>query len=405
MKALRTACLVVGLSLSCTVVDRPVGRNIACTDGACACVEGNGDCDGAPENGCETDLQSDPEHCGSCAAVCDHGDCVGGECMCQPGFFDCDQLDGNGCEAELASDSVNCGACGYDCFGGACRDGVCKPHTLAEVDMVYHLGIGFDHAIFSTQSGTTIDWLPLDLSSAPETLVDAGGVVRRLAVDSSGVYWSTDTGIWSMVPGAAPRQLAQQAVSDGLWLGPSHVAWTSGTDLLLASKSSGAVSTLVTTTVPPMRAVLTDTFVFFDANISGQPPGLFRAALPSGVAESLVAENVRAVLLGAHEDGIYFADMNAQTFQGAMFRIGQQGGTPSMLATDLDMDLGLHSVVADESGIYDGQPFAATLSRLRLDGSEPVTILTDGENGIKSLCVDDTFVYWITWAQIRRLRK
>src|SRR5512145_524257 len=40
----------------------------SCVSGGCvpACSSGYDDCDGTPENGCETDLSSDPNHCGRC---------------------------------------------------------------------------------------------------------------------------------------------------------------------------------------------------------------------------------------------------------------------------------------------------------------------------------------------------
>ncbi|MGH7272795.1 MAG: lectin-like domain-containing protein [Polyangiaceae bacterium] len=40
-----------------------------------ACPTGFGDCDGNPANGCEVDLQTDPNHCGTCATTCTSGLC------------------------------------------------------------------------------------------------------------------------------------------------------------------------------------------------------------------------------------------------------------------------------------------------------------------------------------------
>lgn len=107
----------------------------ACSDGACgvgACVTGRGNCDGKVLNGCEADLASDPEHCGACAAPCapNHGKgtCSVGVCEltgCDTGWADCDGMASNGCEVDLANSSASCGSCGAAvATGQVCRSGV-----------------------------------------------------------------------------------------------------------------------------------------------------------------------------------------------------------------------------------------------------------------------------------------
>ena len=55
-----------------------------CNNGTCAlgpCNKDFADCDLAPENGCETDLKNNDDHCGSCAKSCMPGQgCSGGKC-------------------------------------------------------------------------------------------------------------------------------------------------------------------------------------------------------------------------------------------------------------------------------------------------------------------------------------
>jgi len=61
---------------SCDQCSLPNTASSACVDGVCqvvACAPGWQDCDGAPENGCEVDVQdffTDSNHCGSCNKVC-----------------------------------------------------------------------------------------------------------------------------------------------------------------------------------------------------------------------------------------------------------------------------------------------------------------------------------------------
>ncbi|AUX25543.1 uncharacterized protein SOCEGT47_060900 [Sorangium cellulosum] len=49
--------------------------------GGLTCPDHRADCDGDAENGCETRLKNDPDHCGSCGNACsDDSRCHQGEC-------------------------------------------------------------------------------------------------------------------------------------------------------------------------------------------------------------------------------------------------------------------------------------------------------------------------------------
>ena len=110
----------------------------ACAGGACdpTCAPGWGDCDGNPDNGCETPLTT-PADCGACDALCTVVDaatsCLAGACtssICDPGTADCDGGGGNGCEADLTSEAT-CGSCAVACVAAhgdnACAGGTCVP--------------------------------------------------------------------------------------------------------------------------------------------------------------------------------------------------------------------------------------------------------------------------------------
>lgn len=126
-----------------------LGGIFSCVDGACklGCVYPQADCDGIPDNGCETDL-SKPSNCGGCGFACDSPyQCLFGVCSdkCQAPKVrtsDC------GC-VDLTSDDQNCGACGvacnsqpsgfdpappnayYGCVGGVCDQLKCQPANLS----------------------------------------------------------------------------------------------------------------------------------------------------------------------------------------------------------------------------------------------------------------------------------
>ena len=114
----------------------------ACDGGVCAqpsCTAGFADCNGVPGDGCETSLDS-VDHCGRCGVECanEHGSttCAGESATtfacaptCGSGFADCDLDPSNGCETNLNTDSTHCGTCGFACpaNGGTprCQAGAC----------------------------------------------------------------------------------------------------------------------------------------------------------------------------------------------------------------------------------------------------------------------------------------
>jgi hypothetical protein len=114
----------------------------SCNAGVCGiagCAAGFNNCDGNPENGCETDTRSALSHCGTCGNVCPAGAnaaarCDTGRCglACNMGFDDCDGAPGNGCEVDTRTSPLHCGACGTACVAPAngttsCMAGQCAP--------------------------------------------------------------------------------------------------------------------------------------------------------------------------------------------------------------------------------------------------------------------------------------
>lgn len=100
------------------------------------CDSTHGDCDANVNNGCETDLSSTMQHCGACQRACHanghdatSASCVAGRCEieCQPRIspeVDCDGNPDNGCETYLDFDAQNCGRCGNKC--ARCEAGMCE---------------------------------------------------------------------------------------------------------------------------------------------------------------------------------------------------------------------------------------------------------------------------------------
>ncbi len=89
------------------------------------------DCDGLVDEG--FNLNTDLSNCGACGNTCAfpnaNASCVNGQCQigsCNTGFADCDGIATNGCETNLLSDVNNCGTCGQSAVDGLqCTTDVC----------------------------------------------------------------------------------------------------------------------------------------------------------------------------------------------------------------------------------------------------------------------------------------
>jgi len=99
-----------------------------------SCIAPWDDCNGFDDDGCETDTDHTPKHCGGClqpcpdpmhgTAGCSEGKCVIGKCA--DGWEDCDGDPSNGCEHEIWTD-LECVSCGIPCPDGtSCDRGICR---------------------------------------------------------------------------------------------------------------------------------------------------------------------------------------------------------------------------------------------------------------------------------------
>jgi hypothetical protein len=123
---------------SCGVAcSAPAGATAACVGGLCiitTCPPGYADCNKNASDGCEANLNTDAFHCGDCATDCRWPNiiphCGNGRCdgSCYAGYADCDgNARLNGCEVNLQTDAANCGACARVCSAGhQCMSGICR---------------------------------------------------------------------------------------------------------------------------------------------------------------------------------------------------------------------------------------------------------------------------------------
>ena len=118
-----------------------VGGILLCCSASYTCVPcpaSMGTCTDGVLNGAETDMDCGGPDCSTCSdganctasSDCQSGGCTAGACSpgtCPAGFEDCDLAPINGCETDVASDANNCGSCGQICPSGSCSGAACDP--------------------------------------------------------------------------------------------------------------------------------------------------------------------------------------------------------------------------------------------------------------------------------------
>ncbi|MBK8257307.1 MAG: hypothetical protein IPK82_32115 [Polyangiaceae bacterium] len=99
----------------------------ACVGGLCAVEDCNSpysDCNLMAEDGCESNNNTDPNHCGNCSTSCAgafanaQATCDSGTCqfdMCNIGFGNCNNVLSDGCEVDVTTSLANCGSCDSPC--------------------------------------------------------------------------------------------------------------------------------------------------------------------------------------------------------------------------------------------------------------------------------------------------
>lgn len=206
-------------------------RQGQCVDGVCCnsgCTEGCHSCNQAGSAGtCRVQsFDEDANNCGSCGARCStaHIDaaCSGGMCdgSCERGYGDCNNNKRtDGCEVDLRTQPEHCGTCGHVCQYGVCSGSSCVFDRWG----LYDAGPQSER-----RSGNAMMGMKLTIARAGrlvalgmQTVIGAGDISAQIRFglysDSSGVPQSliAQTGVLQTVNGPTEGAITPTSIAQG----------------------------------------------------------------------------------------------------------------------------------------------------------------------------------------------
>jgi hypothetical protein len=375
--------------------DRELNRTIVCTDDGCACAEGLGDCDGLPDNGCETELSS-PKHCGACGRPCDNGVCTGGACVCTTGFADCDGDPATSCDTSLADDASNCGACGRSCGDSGCANSLCTPEPVTSAGSIRTFDMVGSTLYFVATYESGMFRMEID-GAPPEPFGDPTVDVELLKHHGDAVYWASEDAIFttSTLTGKTAQLAAMEWPADKIAVGGGHVYWGDENfrpeDLVRSIRRvpvtpGGMVEVVSVVTSYWVHFAVTEDHVYW-----GDTAQMLRS--PHDMLAPSLFKNVEMspTFMSAGIDGIVYSGKVSGTF------LAPYGAGPVKQLANIQDSFELTS---DETNVY----FVASNQSSDFDELWRVPLSGDGapfklaeENIIAPLdpiFVDDKYVYW-----------
>ncbi|HYJ11272.1 MAG TPA: hypothetical protein VEX18_19755 [Polyangiaceae bacterium] len=204
----------------------------SCSNATCgiSCTSTYANC-GGTNDGCETDLATDPNNCDACGRVCSASHmatrtCGGRSCNgnCAAGYSDCDSnKQTNGCEKHTDVDPNFCGDCNTVCKYRVCESGSCVASVGGNDDVT--AGPTTTKLAKNTLWAMRINVVPTGVSS---TLLQALGMA--VVVNVANPAANIRLGLYTDSGGSAPNTLEAQT--------PAFVTTNGLSEQLLASAVS-----------------------------------------------------------------------------------------------------------------------------------------------------------------------
>lgn len=341
-----------------------------------------------------------------------HLDCASGTCVCQGGFDNCDGDDASGCETDLASNPKHCGACGHGCLGGGCAGGECQPvvlHDFGNQFPVFALG----DAIYVGGCGPALASLPRTGGALSPLVID--GCTLALGLDGTNLFYGTVPEPFSMGTGAiltapagaasGPVTLVPGASPNGLLAaGGGFVYWgdqpTGGSFTLSRVAEGGGAPVVVDY---PALGALTGITADADRVYWGS---LELLSLPHGSPSGQMPDTIWPE---APVYGVSLANGSIYWAHGAsIFSQPLAGGLPAGTPTSFEVGGQPLALAVDTAHAYWLDLGTGRMGRADLDGGH-VAIIASGLDlpsvGAATIAVDADAVYFNTQSQILRVAK
>jgi len=337
-----------------------------CTDGACSCRF----------TVCDTECvntAADHDHCGGCDKSCQPLEtCCAASCT------------------DLEDDPGNCGTCGHNCDGGACVAGLCQPVLLATDPAASHpraIALSGSYVYFAHENG--IDRVPKDGGVAAdgglllEALWSGSSIPRAMAIDSTTIYWTSETpGTLFAMPlaGGLPTSLATGDSLLGLALDVPTVYFVDwGIGQIDSVATAGGAKSILGTDAPGnvyMCAVSGDELFYTTYGT------VAKISTFGGFPDELAIGQSNAYAIAVDQTSAYWSDDDG------VYRIPKDGG----VAMQLSAELGVRAIAVDGMNLYWTNQSGA-IRRVPVAGGV-VETLVEGQDSPEALAVDATSVYW-----------
>jgi hypothetical protein len=219
-----------------------------------------------------------------------------------PECGDCDGVGENGCETNLSTDPLHCGACGKSCLGAACIAGHCGIELLSRVEGALEFALSDDHIYtgrisqFLENELVRMSHDGLDL----QPMFDANDLyLAHFGVTGGRVFWATNNAIVQSMP-TAPSDAGPSSVftfsaaidATAFTLANGSLYWIGTNGLQRVSDTGGASVLLAATACAlPSAPVLAAEYVYWTCSGSlSQSDGVVaRAPAAGGTVEVLAA--------------------------------------------------------------------------------------------------------------------
>jgi hypothetical protein len=322
---------------------------------------------------------------------------------CSTTQADCDGVTSNGCETDLLSAFEHCGTCGHSCLGGDCLEGRCQPYELATGQSEPLLvALDINHVYWTNQGGAGAVMRTPKLGAAAEEIAVSDHPPGGIAVDLSAVYWSefgSPGTVWRLDKAdigqnVAPTALATgQATSVALVEDGSDVYWTTPGTVRTTPKTGGPVTTLANGQGTPFGMVVELGQVYWSNALGGQIMHYNLLDPDAGAVEMATGQDY-PIGLASDLGNLYWANYEGDA----------DGGTPKLLTIAkvnmtqpvmlIDGQQGPAGVVVSGNELFWTNNVGGTVMKMPKLGGTPETI-ADNQWAPSGIAADATAVYWV----------